>query len=195
MIIGLLGRAGSGKTTCAKWLARNYGAELVSFAQPLKEMAAMIMEFEPHQLYGTQIQKEEPGRYGISGREVCQRLGCAARKVLGPSIWVRSALEQTSTTGITAIDDVRFPNESRGIKIAGGIVVKLEAIGEPVTDPNAESEVSVDDPEHQYDVLIKAARGIGVEGVERLFAQEIRPLLAEYRVNTMQPFTRKSFWK
>jgi hypothetical protein len=43
VILALLGRQGSGKTTAAKWLQATYGADILSFAGPLKLMAAELM--------------------------------------------------------------------------------------------------------------------------------------------------------
>jgi dephospho-CoA kinase len=58
MIIGLLGKAGSGKTTVANWLRDSYGAQKFSYAAPLKEMARRIYGLSDAQLFGTQEEKE-----------------------------------------------------------------------------------------------------------------------------------------
>jgi dephospho-CoA kinase len=39
IVIGLLGRQGSGKSTVARYLRDTFGAQVISFASPLKNMA------------------------------------------------------------------------------------------------------------------------------------------------------------
>ena len=75
VVVGFLGRAGSGKSTAAKHLEVKYGFQRLSFAAPLKEMAVELWELASTQVYGTLAQKEEVDpRWGISAREIMQRL-------------------------------------------------------------------------------------------------------------------------
>lgn len=161
VIIGLLGRAGSGKSTVAKFLEESYGAQRCSFAAPLKQMAVEIFDFSAGQVYGTQAQKEavDP-RYGVSPRVFMQRLGQSARTWLGADVWVKGCLDQIfhdytrrmgngETPPVYVIEDVRYHNEVLAIRAAGGKVWKLEC-PDTVTsaDPTHPSEAQVDTVPH-----------------------------------------------
>lgn len=119
IIIGLLGPAGAGKSSVAKYLAEKRGAQTYSLARPLKEIARRALQFSEEQLYGTQAQKEaiDP-RYGFSCRTFLQKLGTeGCRAVLGDDVWTRACLRQITIDGpaIAVIDDVRFVNEADAI--------------------------------------------------------------------------------
>ena len=93
-IIGLLGRAGSGKTTCAVWMSKYQAARKYSMAFPLKLIAQDVMDFKDSQIYGSQVEKMVADeRYGFSARGFLQRLGIACRVHLGEDVWARACLE------------------------------------------------------------------------------------------------------
>lgn len=136
VIIGLCGKAGSGKSTAGQWFIREFDAVPVSFAAPLKRMAQKIYSLTDAQLYGTQAEKEavDP-RYGKSARQLLQFLGTdVCRDILGEDIWIRAALEdvdrfrKATPVGkplIFVFEDLRFPNEARALKLRGGKIIKL----------------------------------------------------------------------
>ncbi len=136
-VIGLLARAGHGKTTVANYLRDEYGVEIVSLASPLKKIAKVVFDFSDDQLYGTQAQKEaiDP-RYGFSARIALQKLGTegirahlgaetfceglalairrkheALRASPSLSLYSRGAIE-AGPSMVCAVDDMRFPNEA-----------------------------------------------------------------------------------
>lgn len=160
-VLGLLGRAGAGKSSVAEYLVETYGARRVSFAGPLKELARRVWEFGHAQLYGPQDVKEavDP-RWGMSPRQALQRLGTHARDVLGVNLWVRAALDTIDRDWETnrhnrptlyVIDDVRFPNEAEAIAsrddtVRRGWVWKITRPGHATSaDPNHPSEAGVDE--------------------------------------------------
>jgi hypothetical protein len=121
MIIGLLGPAGVGKTTIAKYLEKRYGFQRRSLATPLKEIARLALDFSHDQVYGTQEQKEaiDP-RYGFSPRWFLQRLGTeGVRTVLGADFWVDYLCD--AAWGDVVVDDVRFINEATRISQIGEV--------------------------------------------------------------------------
>ena len=129
MLIALCGRAGSGKSTVAKFLAEKYGAKTHSFARPLKGIVKDFFGFTDEQVYGTQAQKEtvDP-RWGMSPRQALQKLGTdCIRKHLGDDVWRDAVLDKIdySDDSIHVIEDCRFQNEAAGIREKGGVVVKL----------------------------------------------------------------------
>jgi len=90
MIIGLTGKAGSGKDTMADYLVQNYGFIKVSFAGPLKAgLAAMGMP-EPK----SREDKEKPIEgFNFSWREAAQKLGTEFGRGLDSDIWVKLLLK------------------------------------------------------------------------------------------------------
>lgn len=132
-LIGLLGRAGHGKTTAARWLRDDRGFEIVSLAEPLKRVAQIVMGFHDHQLYGSQAQKEaiDP-RYGISARTFLQRLGTEGlRGEYGDDVHVRALLRRCRPGGLYVCDDVRFADEVAAINAAGGAVIQIVCTDAP----------------------------------------------------------------
>lgn len=60
MIIGIVGKAGSGKDTVADFLVKNHGAFKMSFADPLKIFIQKTMGFTDRQLWGPSEHRLEP---------------------------------------------------------------------------------------------------------------------------------------
>lgn len=133
VLIGLLGPAGSGKSSVAQHLCDRYGAKRYSFAKQLKELARLTLDFSDAQVFGTQQEKETVDtRYGFSPRWFLQRLGTeGCRKIFGPNVWVEACFRQIGLDApeVAVIDDVRFSNEARQIREAGwvrdGHVIRL----------------------------------------------------------------------
>lgn len=168
-ILGFLGRAGSGKSTAAKYMAHVYGARIFSFATPLKLLAQKLWGFTDEQVFGSQAQKEEViPALGYSPREAMVRLGNGARNFLESDIWIRACFnaiakdfsESREAQPLYIIDDVRFENEARAIKFGGGAIVKLVCPNTISTaDPEAETEKEVDEVSAEYiDAVIDCER-------------------------------------
>jgi hypothetical protein len=167
MILGLLGPAGSGKSTVAEHLRKYYGAAVYSFARPLKEIARRALDFSTAQVYGSQAEKEavDP-RYGFSPRWFLQRLGTEGiRQVLGADFWVRLCLDDIAKGGarLAVIEDVRFISESDAIRAAGGAVIRLDNPGR-VTNADASHASESECSRAPYDYLI----GPSERGVDEL---------------------------
>lgn len=145
-IIGLLGRAGSGKSTIAKYLVKNHGAKLYSFATPLKLMVQEIFALTDEQVYGTQTQKEaiDP-RYDLSPRNLLTCTGTAARKYLGASVWLEACLNHIKKDGPTlaVIDDVRYVNEVEYLSKIGSVVKLVCPSRQNTGDHPSEREVDL----------------------------------------------------
>lgn len=119
-IIGLMGPAGSGKSTVAAYLVEKYGAKRFSLAEPLKEIAMRTLNFDHDQVYGSQAKKEATDpRYGFSPRWFLQRLGTeGCRAVLGENVWIRALLTKIGRTNprLAVVEDVRYLNEAEAIE-------------------------------------------------------------------------------
>jgi hypothetical protein len=165
-IIGLTGRAGSGKSTCAAWLRDTCGAHVASFAAPLKEMAIRVYALTPGQVYGTQAEKERiDPRYGRSGRQLLQYLGTeVCRDLLGPDVWIRAAFARLERVdplpSLVVFEDLRFPNEAQAIRDRGGEVIRLVC---PDRDSSADgshaSEAFIDSIPADWEIVATRAAG------------------------------------
>lgn len=134
LILGLMGAAGSGKSTVAQYLAERYGAKRYSFADPLKELVMRSFDLSREQCYGTQAQKEavDP-RYNVSPRWLLQRIGTeGARATFGDNFWTDALLRKISADGpaFAVVEDARFVNEAVAIRAFksrhGGMIWRLE---------------------------------------------------------------------
>lgn len=60
MIIGLCGKAGSGKDTVADFLVRDFGFVKIALADPLKRICREVFDFSAEQLWGPSDKRNEP---------------------------------------------------------------------------------------------------------------------------------------
>lgn len=153
LVIGLLGKAGSGKSTALQYLRDKYGAKPARFAGPLKELAKEIWGFDDEQVYGPAAIKEivDP-RHNMSPRVALQRLGDGARRHIKPDIWIEALVEsitrQAREGDLFVIEDCRYVNEAAMIATTTrfvGKVIKLECPRrDTLADESHPSEAEVD---------------------------------------------------
>lgn len=106
--IAIVGKAGSGKTTGAQFLARNYGYAVHSFAATLKDVAFEIW-----------------GEGARTSRDKLQKLGVAVRDI-DEDAWVNVVRRKiAATVGPVVIDDCRFPNELWALKEAEFVFIHV----------------------------------------------------------------------
>lgn len=145
IIIGLVGGAGSGKTTIGKYLVEHHGAVRYALADPLKQLLKRAFDLELEQLYGTQDQKEavDP-RYNVSARWLMQHVGTEGiRSVFGPDIWVNTLVKtlMDEQPKLAVVDDVRFKNEAVGLRKAYGAIWRVEnPVRQSLVDMRHQSE-------------------------------------------------------
>lgn len=143
MIIGLLGPAGSGKSTVAARLVERHDARRYALADPLKNMVKRAFELSEEQVRGTQEQKETADpRYLVTPRWLMQRIGTeGARQEFGTNFWTDQVLARIrgDDSSLAVIEDVRFPDESRAIIAAGGEVWRLHPPADDVAEASAQS--------------------------------------------------------
>lgn len=143
MLIGLAGRARSGKDTAAAVLAREFGLYRHAFADPMKRML--------EQVFGNNFVDGDRERIdpisGVSYRTLMQTLGTEWGRAIHPELWTRVAAAKwewvKEQKGISdslgrpdlglewphqgmVISDVRFDNEAEWIRSEGGIIVHVD---------------------------------------------------------------------
>lgn len=110
MNIGIVGKLGSGKTSLANYLVAEFGYTKMSFADPMKDIAKEFFDVEKGRpLY----------------RELMQKLGTDWFRSIDPDVWVKHLLKR-ATGDRMVVDDVRFPNEAKGLLDAGWLLVYLD---------------------------------------------------------------------
>lgn len=94
MLIGITGRASSGKSTVANLLVRNHGFAEVGLADPLKRICREVFLFTDIQLWGPSSERDKPDtRYdGLTPRRALQTLGSEWGRALYENVWVDNAL-------------------------------------------------------------------------------------------------------
>jgi hypothetical protein len=141
VLVGISGFAGAGKDSLAAALAP-HGFRRVAFADKVK---ALALELDPElkKRVDQGASLDEIKRSDPSVRIWLQEVGYAARKVLGPDVWVRAALDALDPGGWYAITDVRFENEAVAIRERGGLLVRINRPGiRPANDHPSEMELA-----------------------------------------------------
>ena len=67
----------------------------------------------------------------MTAREVMQYVGTDFFRKIYPDVWVDSTIRkiESEAPDLAVIVDCRFPNETKGVKEAGGKVIKLRGKG------------------------------------------------------------------
>lgn len=165
MIIGLSGKASSGKDTTADILVRIYGFQKTALANPMKKVCMDVYGFTHTQLWGPSEHRNAPdmryprkdGTY-LTPREALQRLGSEWARNNYEDTWVDLVMRQadqmlqadsplypTPPKGVI-ITDIRFPNEFDALKKRGAKVVRIKRPGAGLKGEaaNHSSEIALD---------------------------------------------------
>ena len=147
--IGLIGRAGSGKSEVAKILARHFDRTAFTFATVLNECLTPLFKslgLDPSLLTASQVIREipRPELGGKSVRYVQQRFGTEfGREMVDRALWVRAwETRAKSIGGIVVADGVRFVEEIQAIHRLGGIVIRIHRPGDVGTSAATRAHVS-----------------------------------------------------
>lgn len=134
MLTGLTGAAGSGKNTVAEIIAESCTSgrmpRICAFADPLYECVSVITGLPVEVLRDRAVKEMAIPWLGKSPRELLQLLGTEwGRQAIHPEIWVRSLMERIKPwleDGVpVVVTDVRFDNEAKAIREAGGEVWRI----------------------------------------------------------------------
>jgi ABC-type phosphate transport system ATPase subunit len=167
VIIGLIGLAGSGKTTSAEYLMEKYGFSKINFKDGLiKELKDnfpdLIEEIaNSHRMRVDQLFDEKPPLM----RTLMQNYGTELMRKIDPQHWINIWVKSISNSRAESIvvDDVRFMNEADAIKLQGGYLIKLNRPDlSPKTNHASETEQASIIPDFiitceagQHDILYK----------------------------------------
>ena len=143
MIIGLTGKARSGKDTVAEHLSVAHGFSHYWFSKPMKDACRVMFGWDDRHLYGELKEVIDP-HYGVSPRVALQTLGTEwGRNTINSDMWILRAQREMQQHECLVISDCRFDNEAEAILNAGGIVIEVTRDGvEQVAAHSSESGVS-----------------------------------------------------
>jgi dephospho-CoA kinase len=162
MIIGISGKAGSGKDTAAKMLEVLYAnpdisyedfvnrryknfvdIEVVHFADILKETVQALFAIGEWETNTQEGKKVTISWIGKTVRELLQEVGQGLRDAIDPDVWVKALFANTEDWANIIIADVRYPNELEAIKERDGVLIRIDRNGAGAG--NHSSETALDD--------------------------------------------------
>ena len=171
MIIGISGKAGSGKDTAAKMLEVLYAnpdisyedfankryknfadIQIVHFADTLKETAQVLFRIGEWETNTQEGKKTTINWIGKTVRELLQGIGQGLRDAIDPNLWVKILFANTEDWSNYIIADVRYPNEIYAIKKRNGVLIRIDRKGAGAG--NHSSETALDDYK-EWDVHIE----------------------------------------
>lgn len=141
MIIGVSGLIGGGKGTVADYLVEKHGFQKISFADTLKDVTAVLFDWERELLEGDTTESrhyrdmidpywsaklEDPD---FTPRKALQLMGTeAGRQVFGEGLWVACTEKRLLANKDVdwVIPDARFMNELKSIRGLGGHTLCVE---------------------------------------------------------------------
>jgi hypothetical protein len=137
MLIGLSGSIGAGKDTIADYLVEKYNFRKVSFASKLKDIVAILYDWDREMLEGNTSESREwrerdDEYWKISPRKALMYVGTKIfRKHFGEDVWVNIVKKQICNRDLGSrnleenivITDCRYKNEEKMIKELKGKII------------------------------------------------------------------------
>lgn len=171
VLVGLIGKKRSGKSTATDHLISKYGFDEVSWAYPLKEIIGReLFNLTTEQLYGGDEHREVViPEWGMSSRQILQIVGTDMFRKYWPDFWVKVGIQRIHKLVSRdphrriVISDCRFPNECDTIKELGGKIIRIVRKDLTSTDTHP-SETAVDDYEEDLTII----SGEGIDKLKRL---------------------------
>ncbi len=129
-LVGITGKARSGKDTAADFLCSSMGYSKYSFAKPIKEAVKVMFGLTEHHVNG-HLKEVVLSDLGVSPRFLMQTLGTEwGRETVNKNVWLLAAQRQIDNlkafgNGFIVIPDVRFENEASFIRKNGGLLIHI----------------------------------------------------------------------
>lgn len=140
-IIGITGRARSGKDTIGRWFRDHRDAYVVNFAWPIKVAIERAFSLPPEVWNGPEKERELEW-LGRSPRYLAQTLGTEwGRNLVGHDVWIAALEHRLRDTRVwyqdclVVVTDVRFDNEAAWVRKHGHLL--------HVTRPGADGDVGI----------------------------------------------------
>jgi hypothetical protein len=145
MIIGIAGKAGSGKDSAALHIVNKYNFTRYAFADPIKEICNKAFGWNLRHSFGDLKEIEDPF-WKFSPRKAYQICGTEFGRNLNPDLWLLAWERNMFAKPYTenwVIPDVRFENEVNFIKQRHGRIIHIvrkdiKAINDHVSENGVE---------------------------------------------------------
>lgn len=129
ILLGITGRAGSGKDTFARLLAEvsDRLVEIDHFAEPLRQGLQAMLGLGP-EVFEPDLKELPIPWLGVSPRRLMQTLGTEwGRETIRPDLWVTLAQHRLDNShyDATIYADVRFDSEAEWIRAQGGKILTM----------------------------------------------------------------------
>lgn len=125
-IIGIAGRALTGKDTIASLIITAIGGYRYSFADPIRAMLKPL-GIDMDDLYWQAHKEATIPSLGVSPRRMMQTLGTDwGRCMINANLWTELAARRLFQNGTgMVIPDVRFENEATWVREQGGLIIHV----------------------------------------------------------------------
>jgi len=131
IVIGLIGKAHSGKDTVGDWLVEQHNFYAIAFADYPKRMLRNLYDLSYDQLWGDD-KEEIDTRYNVTPRYIMQYWLQACRHI-DSDIWIRAVDKQINPVlsggSPVVITDVRFPDEVKLVQKHNGYLIEVRRDG------------------------------------------------------------------
>lgn len=179
MILGFTGLKRCGKDTAADYILKNYRAERIMLADPIKRGLMEMFGFSWEQVNGENGYDREQiiPEYGVSIRHMLQTLGTEwGRHYINPDVWVLLQAARLEEDKLYVMSDVRFENEAELCR-QNGLLIHVH---NKHLDSNADRHESESGIEFSKRDLILTNRMDGIDNYHR----EIRGLITHIKEYT-----------
>lgn len=119
-VIGIAGKARSGKDTIADCLCKKYYFNRYSFAQPIKSIVNEMFGWDSRHADGA-LKEAVDSYWGFSPRKAYQLFGTEFGRACNENLWIKMA-EAKLPAGHWVIPDVRFDNEAEFCRKHGALI-------------------------------------------------------------------------
>jgi hypothetical protein len=132
VVVGVMGKAGSGKDEFANVLKDNLGFYKIPMAQRLKAAACAVFDLAPDDVDTPEGKARMNDYWGMTNRQLLQTMGTEAMQpIFGKDVWVKGAIRtmlflHTQGAKKFVMPDIRFAHELAFISAVGGKVVYIE---------------------------------------------------------------------
>lgn len=177
-LVGLVGKAGSGKDTLADQMATD-GWEKVAFADALKHMCMDYLGLSHDDAYTQEGKMRMNADWGMTNRAILQKVGTEAmRDGFDKDVWVKILMirvrKMLSEGRKVVITDCRFDNEAQMVEDMGGIVVEVVRDSQSQNLSATEQQHVSEKPVDRKYVAFTIDNNRSVSALRNLFGSEMR---------------------
>ena len=128
-LIGITGKARSGKDSLATFAWTQYGFTRIAFADPVKMAAQAKFGLTTDQTWNDDLKEVVIPHWGMTPRQMFQMEGTeAGRNIFGGDLWIKRFMlsyNLLKDTDDIIVPDVRFDNEAECLRSLGGIIIEV----------------------------------------------------------------------